>query len=138
MSHQRFQRFDFLRNDKNVSATEFNRKRSLAVNKLRERERERERERDLNVKWHFTPLSTVFHSDSSHYSCPSWVSPALAWGSGVSCPRSLLPKAQRIQCDAHTLAAVTVLILTLLSITQRPFADSVGQDQTARNVQSDL
>ena len=36
----------------------------------------------------FTPLSTVFqsyHGDSSHYSCLSWVSPVLGWGSEVSC-----------------------------------------------------
>ena len=40
----------------------------------------------------FTPLSTVFqsyHGDSSHYSCLSWVSPALVWCSEVSCPRTL-------------------------------------------------
>ena len=36
--------------------------------------------------------STVFQlyqGDSSHYSCLSWVSPVLGWGSEVSCPRTL-------------------------------------------------
>ena len=35
-------------------------------------------------EWCFTLLSTVFqsyHSDGSHYSCLSWVSPVLGWGS---------------------------------------------------------
>ena len=44
------------------------------------------------TKWCFTPLSTVFqsyHGDSSHYSCLSWVSTVLGWGSEVSCPRTL-------------------------------------------------
>ena len=39
----------------------------------------------------FTPLSTVFqlyHGDSSHYSCLSWVSPVLGWDSEVSCSRA--------------------------------------------------
>ena len=34
------------------------------------------------TEWCFTPLSTVFqlyHGDSSHYSCLSWVSPVLGW-----------------------------------------------------------
>ena len=47
------------------------------------------------VEWCFTRLSTVFqsyHGDSSHYSCLSWVSPVLGWGSEVSCPRKLPPK----------------------------------------------
>ena len=38
------------------------------------------------------PLLTVFQSyqgDSSYYSCLSWVSPVLGWGSEVSCPRTL-------------------------------------------------
>ena len=30
-----------------------------------------------------------YHGDSSHYSCLSWVSPVLGWGSEVSCPRTL-------------------------------------------------
>ena len=44
----------------------------------------------LLTEWCFTPLSTVFqsyHSDSSHYSCLSRVSPVLGMGSEVSCPR---------------------------------------------------
>ena len=44
------------------------------------------------IEWCFTPLSRVFqsyHGDSSHYSCLSWVSPVLGWGSEVSCPRTL-------------------------------------------------
>ena len=47
------------------------------------------------VEWCFTPLSTVFqsyHGDSSHYSCLSWVSPVLGWGSEVSCPKTLPQK----------------------------------------------
>ena len=43
-------------------------------------------------QWCFRPLSTVFqsyHGNSSHYSCLSWVSPVLARGSEVSCPRKL-------------------------------------------------
>ena len=46
------------------------------------------------IEWCFTPLSTVFqsyHGDSSHYSCLSWVSPVLGWGSEVSCSR-ILPR----------------------------------------------
>ena len=46
----------------------------------------------IMVEWCFMPLSTVFqsyHSHSSHYSCLSWVSPVLRWGSEVSCPRTL-------------------------------------------------
>ena len=42
-------------------------------------------------KWCFTQLSTVFpsyHGDSSHYSCLSWVSAVIGWGSKVSCPRT--------------------------------------------------
>ena len=52
------------------------------------------------IEWCFTPLSTVFqlfHGDNSHYSCLSWVSPALGWGSEVSCPRIRPRKTQRIQ-----------------------------------------
>ena len=44
------------------------------------------------IEWCFTPLLTVFqsyHGDSSNYSCISWVSPGLGWGSEVSCPRTL-------------------------------------------------
>ena len=47
------------------------------------------------VEWCLMPLSTVFqsyHGDSSHYSCLSWVSAVLGWGSEVSCPRTLLQK----------------------------------------------
>ena len=36
------------------------------------------------VEWCLMPLSTVFqsyHGHSSHYSCLSWVSPVLGWGS---------------------------------------------------------
>ena len=39
------------------------------------------------VEWCFTPLSTVFQpylGNSSHYSCLSWNSPVLGWGSEVS------------------------------------------------------
>ena len=49
-------------------------------------------------------LSTVFqsyHCNSSNYSCLSWVSPILAWGSEVSCPRTLPRKIQRIQCGSN-------------------------------------
>ena len=49
---------------------------------------------DWLIEWHFTLLSTVFqsyHGDNSHYSCLSWVSPVLGWGSEVSCPR-ILPR----------------------------------------------
>ena len=51
------------------------------------------------IKWCFTPLSAIFqsyHSYSSRYSCLSWVSPELGWGSEVSCPRTLLKKTKRI------------------------------------------
>ena len=57
-------------------------------------------QRRLN-KWCFTRLSTVFHDDSSHYSCLSWVSPVLGWGSDVPCPRTLQQKNQRIQCRSN-------------------------------------
>ena len=43
-------------------------------------------------------LLTVFqsyHGDSSHYSCLSWVSPLLGWGSEVSCPRTLPQKKKK-------------------------------------------
>ena len=56
------------------------------------------------IEWCFTPLLTVFqsyHGDSSHYSCISWVSPVLGWGSEVSCPRTLPRKTQRIQCGSN-------------------------------------
>ena len=57
------------------------------------------------IEWCFTPFSTVFQSyygDSSHYSCLSWVSPVLGWGSEVSCPPKTLPrKTQRIQCGSN-------------------------------------
>ena len=55
------------------------------------------------IDWSFTPLLTVFqsyHGDSSHYSCLSWVSPVLGWGSEVSCPRRLPRKTQRIRCGS--------------------------------------
>ena len=48
--------------------------------------------------------STVFHSyhgHSSHYSCLSWVSPVLGWGSKVSCPWTFPRKNQRIQCGSN-------------------------------------
>ena len=35
---------------------------------------------DLLIEWCFSPLSAVFHGDSSHYSFLSWVSPALGRG----------------------------------------------------------
>ena len=38
------------------------------------------------IEWRFMPLSTVFHlyhADSSHFSCLSWVSPGLGWRSEV-------------------------------------------------------
>ena len=56
------------------------------------------------IEWCFTPLSTVsksYHGDSSHYSCLSWVSPGLGWGSEVSCTRTLPQKTQRIQCGSN-------------------------------------
>ena len=43
----------------------------------------------------FYAVLTVFqsyHGDSSHYSCLSWVSSVLGWGSEVSCPRTLARK----------------------------------------------
>ena len=43
----------------------------------------------------------AFHGDSSHYSCLSWVSRVLGWGSEESCPRTLPRKAPRIQCDLN-------------------------------------
>ena len=55
---------------------------------------------DWLIGWCFKPLSKVFqsyHSNSSHYSCLSWVSPELGRGSEVSCPRTLPRKTQRIQ-----------------------------------------
>ena len=55
----------------------------------------------LSNEWCLMPLSKVFQSyngDSSHYSCLSWVSPVLGWGSEVSCPRTLPRKTQRIWC----------------------------------------
>ena len=58
---------------------------------------------DLN-EWCFTPLSTVFesyHGDSSHYSCLSWVSPVLVWGSEVSYPRALPRKTRWIRCGSN-------------------------------------
>ena len=42
------------------------------------------------IEWCFTPLLTVFqsyHGDRSHYSCLSWVSSVLDWGSEVSWAR---------------------------------------------------
>ena len=56
------------------------------------------------IEWCFTPLSTKFQSyygDSSHYSCLSWVSLVLGWGSEVSSPRTLSRKTQRIQCGSN-------------------------------------
>ena len=56
------------------------------------------------IGWCFTPLLIVFqsyHGDSSHYSCLSWVSPVLGWGSEVSCPKTLPRKTQRIQCGSN-------------------------------------
>ena len=47
------------------------------------------------IEWCFTPVLTIFqsyHGDSLHYSCLSWVSPVLGWGSEVSCPRTLPQK----------------------------------------------
>ena len=40
----------------------------------------------------FTPPSTILQSYgySSHYSCHSWASPVLGWGSEVSCPNTLV------------------------------------------------
>ena len=52
-------------------------------------------ENDWLIEWCFTPFSTLFklyHGDSSHYSCLSWVSQVLGWGSEVSCPRTLPKK----------------------------------------------
>ena len=52
---------------------------------------------DWLIWWCFTSLSTIFqscHGDSSHYSCLSWISPVLDWGSEVSCPRTLSRKTQ--------------------------------------------
>ena len=49
----------------------------------------------MNELCFFMLLSTVFqsyHSNSSHYSCPSWVSKVLGCGSEVSCPRKLAQK----------------------------------------------
>ena len=45
-----------------------------------------------------------YYGDSSHYSCLSWVSPVLGWGSEVSFQRILAkknPKKQRIQCGSN-------------------------------------
>ena len=36
-----------------------------------------------------------------HYSCLSWVSPVLGWGSEVSCSTTLLQKTKRIQCGLN-------------------------------------
>ena len=50
------------------------------------------------LEWYFTRLSTVFqsyHGDSSHYSCLSWLSPVLGWGSEVSCPRTFPRKKKK-------------------------------------------
>ena len=52
------------------------------------------------IDWCFMPLSTVFksyHGDSSFYSCLSWVSQVLGWGSDVSFPRTLPRKTWRIK-----------------------------------------
>ena len=35
-----------------------------------------------------TPVFQSYHGDNSHYSCLSWVSSVLGWGSEVSCPRT--------------------------------------------------
>ena len=56
------------------------------------------------IEWCFTPHLTVFqsyHGHGSHYSCLSWISPVLGWGSEVSCPRTFPQKTQRIQCDSN-------------------------------------
>ena len=56
------------------------------------------------IEWCFTPLSTSFqlyHDDSSHLSCLSWVSPVLGWSSEVSCPRTLPRKNLGIQCGSN-------------------------------------
>ena len=46
----------------------------------------------------FMALATIFQSykgDSSHYSCHSWVSPVLGWGSEASCPRTVARKKKK-------------------------------------------
>ena len=42
-----------------------------------------------------------YHRNSWHYSCLSWVSPVLGWGSEVSCLRTLPPKTRRIQSGSN-------------------------------------
>ena len=57
------------------------------------------------IEWCFTPLSTVYqsyHSDSSRYSCLSWVSPVLGWAlkclpQGHSCKKPRGSSAARTQ-----------------------------------------
>ena len=50
------------------------------------------------------PLLTVFqlyHGDSSHYSCFSWVSPVLGWALKCLAQGHSHEKTQRIQCDSN-------------------------------------
>ena len=49
----------------------------------------------------FLTVFKSYHGNGSHYSCISWVSPALGRGSEVSCPRTLPRKTQTIQCDLN-------------------------------------
>ena len=56
------------------------------------------------IEWRFMPLLTViqsYHGGSSHYSCLSWVSPVIGWGSEVSYPTTFPRKTQRIQCGSN-------------------------------------
>ena len=58
----------------------------------------------IEFEWCFTPLSTIFqsyHSVNSHYSCLSWVSPVLSWGSKVSCPRTLQRNTLSFHCGSN-------------------------------------
>ena len=53
---------------------------------------------EKSIEWRFRPLSRVFHSYygyGSHYSCISWISPALGCGSEVPCTRTLSRKKPR-------------------------------------------
>ena len=56
------------------------------------------------IEWCFTLLSTLFqsyHSDSSHYSFLSWVSPVLGWALKSLAQGHSHEKNQRIQCGSN-------------------------------------
>ena len=56
----------------------------------------------IGVLHRFQTLFQSYHTESSHYSCLSWVSPELGYGSEVFCSRTFPRKTKRIQCDSNT------------------------------------